>query len=259
MTFLRESLPFKDGGVVSLVGAGGKTTFMFRLARELALAGESVLTTTTTKIFMPSAEQSAHVIIEADPERLLRKAGKLKEKHIHITAGREFLASQGKLAGLGPDVINQIWDTDLFRWILVEADGAAFRPLKAPAAHEPVIPSRSAYVGAIIGMDALGKPLAEQWVFRANLFSQITGLPLGAAVSEESIAAIILDQKGLMKGSPARAGRFVFLNKADREPLVEAGKKIGSLIFKKSGLQFEKVLIGVLKPEPSVILFQDHA
>ena len=50
MITLRDALKLDEGGVVSFVGAGGKTSLMFSLARELSKVGESVLTTTTTKI-----------------------------------------------------------------------------------------------------------------------------------------------------------------------------------------------------------------
>ena len=40
MGFLTEALGIKAKEVISLVGAGGKTTLMFRLARELSLRGK---------------------------------------------------------------------------------------------------------------------------------------------------------------------------------------------------------------------------
>ena len=43
--------------VVSFVGAGGKSTAMFRLAAELAARGQRVITTTTTRI---AADQIKH-------------------------------------------------------------------------------------------------------------------------------------------------------------------------------------------------------
>jgi hypothetical protein len=43
--------------VISFVGAGGKSTSMFRLAAELAAQGERVITTTTTRI---AADQIRH-------------------------------------------------------------------------------------------------------------------------------------------------------------------------------------------------------
>ena len=63
MVSLRDALMLGEGGVISLVGAGGKTSLMFRLAHELEKAGERVLTTTTTKIYEPSADQSAGLIV----------------------------------------------------------------------------------------------------------------------------------------------------------------------------------------------------
>ena len=48
---LTEALGIVADDVVALVGGGGKTTAMFRLAREIAERGEQALTTTTTHIF----------------------------------------------------------------------------------------------------------------------------------------------------------------------------------------------------------------
>ena len=51
---LKEAFDIHPKDVISLVGAGGKTTLMFALSRELSLHKEVVITTTTTKIFPPS-------------------------------------------------------------------------------------------------------------------------------------------------------------------------------------------------------------
>jgi len=47
---LSEALGLQRREMISLTGAGGKTTLMFRLAKELSLAGKKVITTTTTNI-----------------------------------------------------------------------------------------------------------------------------------------------------------------------------------------------------------------
>ena len=62
------------GGVISLVGAGGKTSLMFRLAQELSAEGATVLTTTTTRIFMPGQGQSRCVILADTAEKILERA-----------------------------------------------------------------------------------------------------------------------------------------------------------------------------------------
>lgn len=51
---LKEALVPRRGEMVSLIGPGGKTTTMFRLAHELREDNWKVLVSTTTKIFKPS-------------------------------------------------------------------------------------------------------------------------------------------------------------------------------------------------------------
>nr|MCU0558552.1 hypothetical protein [Desulfobacterales bacterium] len=76
----------KKGGVISLVGAGGKTTLMFRMARELAAAEETVLTTTTTRICRPQPVQSAHVVVAASPSAALPALARSLRQARHVTA-----------------------------------------------------------------------------------------------------------------------------------------------------------------------------
>ncbi|MGH7304946.1 MAG: hypothetical protein ACRELZ_16810, partial [Candidatus Rokuibacteriota bacterium] len=60
---LAEALGIAVDDVVALVGGGGKTTAMFRLAREMVEKGEPALTTSTTHIFAGQiALAPAHVI-----------------------------------------------------------------------------------------------------------------------------------------------------------------------------------------------------
>ena len=48
---LVDALGITGGDVVALVGGGGKTTTMFRVAREIVEAGGRAISTTTTRIF----------------------------------------------------------------------------------------------------------------------------------------------------------------------------------------------------------------
>jgi probable selenium-dependent hydroxylase accessory protein YqeC len=258
MITLREALYFETGGVVSFVGAGGKTSLMFRIARELSNAGESVLTTTTTKIMMPSKDQSPQVILTDSFEEVLDKAKLFLKKNLHISAASQRIDSPlGKIAGFKPDFINEIWKAGVFRWILVEADGASRRPLKAPAFYEPVIPDCSGFLIGIIGMKAIGKPLVERWVFRHKLYAEITGLKPKEAVSEESVAAALIDKNGIMKGSPSQTKKVVFLNMADNKTLVESGRKISDILCKTGIEGLKRVIIGRALHEQPVVEYHD--
>jgi probable selenium-dependent hydroxylase accessory protein YqeC len=223
---------------------------MFHLARELAASGQAVLTTTTTKIFWPAEEQSPFVIISSDPQEVIRKASPLIREHRHLTAGKKFLPDKNKIAGFDSTEIQTLLDSGLFQWIINEADGAAERPLKAPADHEPVIPGCTSHVVAVVGLDAVGRPLNDRWIFRAELYSEMTGLPMGSPVSELSVARVIMHERGLMKGSPFSAGRYVFLNKAETEEAWAAARRIGAALYHQGGRRIEKLLIGAVKSQP---------
>ena len=252
MASLRHNLNLKDGGVISFVGAGGKTALMFQLARELSGHGDSVLSTTTTKIFMPNRKQSSMVMISESARDLVTEARRLFKRYPHISAGSRLIPFQNKLKGLLPETIDTVWQSGVFRWVLVEADGAAGRPVKAPASHEPVIPQSTKWVIGIVGLEAVGKPLTERWAYRPQLLSKVTGLAPGAVMSESAIADVLMSDDGIFKNAPAGTKRFAFLNQADSGERLEAGRRIANLIACKKKSGFAGVLIGQTLYEPPV-------
>jgi len=249
---LPEALLLTGGGVVSLVGAGGKTSLMYRLARELAGSGQTVLTTTTTHIHPPTSEQCAVCILAPTAERILEQAEEKFREHRHITAAAERVAESGKLSGLAPEEIDRLEASRVFDWIIVEADGAAGRPLKAPAAHEPVIPSCSGWVVGMVGLRALSRPLTGRWVFRPEAFAKITGLAPGAKVTAEAVAAVLAHERGAMKGAPAQSRCVAFLNQADARNRRTAGGRIAGLLKQTGGSRIRRVIIGQVLDAPPV-------
>jgi probable selenium-dependent hydroxylase accessory protein YqeC len=252
MFSLKHGLRLKKGGVISLVGAGGKTALMFRLARELSREGAAVLTTTTTKIYMPTRKQSSVVIVAESLNAVLNQARTRLKHHRHISAGSRILHFKNKLKGFLPEVIDDIWQSGIFRWIIVEADGAAGRPVKAPATHEPVFPKCTRWVIGIVGLQAVGKPLSARWAFRPQLVSQITGLAEGAILTESAIGDLLMDQNGILKDAPTGAIRLAFLNQADSQDRLESGRKIAQMLVRQQKTGFARVLIGQMLYEPMV-------
>jgi probable selenium-dependent hydroxylase accessory protein YqeC len=257
MVSLREGLMLEGAGVVSLVGAGGKTSLMFRLARELSAAGETVLTTTTTKIFKPSADQSTHLILSGSVSRILGQARQLLENHPHITAAPEYLRDKGKLRGLPPEVVEAIWHSHLFHWIIVEADGAAGRPLKAPAEHEPVIPDCTTRLVAMVGLNGAGKPLTAQWVFRPERFAHLAGIDQGAEITDTAVQAVLLHENGSFKNAPAKAARLIFCNHGDVPENLTIGRRIARMILNKKDAGLKRLIIGQTLFEPPVLEVYD--
>jgi probable selenium-dependent hydroxylase accessory protein YqeC len=256
---LREALRLETGGVITLVGSGGKTSLMFRLARELSGEGDRVLTTTTTRIHVPAAEQSPDCILAATVEEALERAAAALSRNRHLTVAAGRSSDGGKLAGLAPEAIERLRAARICDWIIVEADGAAGRPLKAPADHEPVIPPCTEWLVAVAGLRGLGKPLTEQWVFRAEAFARVTGLPQGAAVTEPAIAAALAHKQGVLKGAPGGSRCLVFLNQADEPGGRAAGLRIADLLKQSGGSRIQRTIVGQVLGEPPVSAVFDLA
>ena len=236
-------LPLAARGVLSLVGGGGKTSLMFHLARLLTGQGRKVLTTTTTKIFVPAAGESATVLVDKDPLAILPQAAAALELTGHVTAAARHIDG-GKLKGFEPEAIQVFADSGLFDWILVEADGSARRPLKAPDDHEPVIPANSSIVVAVAGLEVLGRPLTEELVFRADLAGERMGLREREIITEAALARLIAHPLGFFKGAPRTAARFVFLNKADDALRREAASNVAVHLQQSPAPVADAVLTG---------------
>jgi len=239
----------EEGGVISIVGAGGKTTLMERLARDIQERGETVLVTTTTKILLPSGGPADQIIIAPQAGDVMKQARPLRAKYRRLTAACSYLARENKLVGFPAEEIRALEKENLFRWILVEADGARHLPLKAPASHEPVIPPSSRHVIAVAGLEAIGQPLTEEWVFRSHLFAAVTGLPPGARITARAVAVALSHAAGIMKGCPPGACRIVFLNKAETDERRERGREVVQFLRAMDNGRPNRVIIGALARE----------
>jgi len=169
MEFLYRSIRIEIGRkeLICLVGAGGKTSAMFRLAQELSDEGQSILVTTTTAIYHPEETQYDRIVItEKEAAGLL---GKVKSG---ITVLGRSVTAEGKLLGVNPAFLDYLVSEGTFDFIIVEGDGSKGRPIKAPAGHEPVIPLSAARVLGVIGLDSVGKPVGSEFVHRPECFCE---------------------------------------------------------------------------------------
>lgn len=241
---IENILSLEPQGVLSLTGGGGKTSFMFHLARRLARSGKKVLTTTTTKIYFPTADQSDAVLVNADPGVVLGEAAAALRATNHVTAAAGHMVDSGKLIGFAPELIKLFAESGQFDWILVEADGSARRPLKASAGHEPVIPSATTVLIAVAGLEVLGEPLSEELVFRSELAGTLMGLAAGDIVTESAMARLLAHTQGPFKGTPRAARRYIFLNKADNDERREGGRRIAAQLRLMARPVAEALIVG---------------
>ncbi|HYA91937.1 MAG TPA: selenium cofactor biosynthesis protein YqeC [Thermodesulfobacteriota bacterium] len=251
MGSLTGALGIKTREVISLVGAGGKTTLMFRLAQELTVSGKRVVTTTTTKILEPAPEETGSLFIDPDEERIKTFVRRQLDQYHHITVAMERLGS-AKLKGISPNLVNGLWRLGGMDAMIIEADGAAGRPVKAPRENEPVIPTTTTLVVAILGVDGMGKELNDENVFQPERVSRITGIPVGERLTDEAMAILMTHSGGIFKGAPPSSRVVAFLNKADIPDGIAGAKRIAQKILSKKNRQIERIVLGQLKSEPPV-------
>jgi probable selenium-dependent hydroxylase accessory protein YqeC len=165
---LLEAAGAAPGSVVSFIGGGGKTTLMLSLASAASSHGMRVLVTTTTRIrppaSMPLVLQDDELDLEAD------LAGYWSTSAV-VALGRE-TTDTGKLVGVNAELLCHLNARFPQVLVLCEADGAAGRPLKIHAAHEPVIPECSSVVFVVGGLDALGRQVSDDTIHRVELLEK---------------------------------------------------------------------------------------
>lgn len=250
---LREALELDRHRIICLVGAGGKTSLMFAMAAELAAFENHVITSTTTKILEPSRKDTPFLLVTEGAREVLKTIPDVIRRHGHFTVVEGRLPETRKLKGVSPELIDRLGAVDEVDHIIVEADGAARLPLKAPGEHEPVITSKTSLVVVVVGIDGIGVQLSEDHVFRPHIFSELTGLSMGEKVTVEAIAALIVHPRGMAKGSPPRSTIIPFLNKVDLPDGLEKAKALAMRILEKGHPQINRVVLGhVIREKPVV-------
>lgn len=237
--------------VIAIVGAGGKTTCMYQLAKSLIEADKKVLITTTTKIFHPEHENRDNWKLFLGPLHGQEIHLPNKDNQIDIAA-LEVDPNQNKLIGYTAEDIDDSANEGRYDYILVEADGAKQKPIKAPDQNEPVIPGSASMVIGIIGLDSLGKHIDEVNVHRHKLLADLTLEPLGSEITESTLVKLICSKIGLFKDSLAACRKIVMLNKADTQELHSRGELVKSLLEKEKdhGVGIHEILIGSFKFGP---------
>ena len=214
--------------LVSIVGAGGKTTTMYILANELAWQGKRVITTTTTNIYFPKGDETDTLIVASETPRLLKMLSTTWRQHQRVTVAGSVLGA-GKLAGLQPDQPYELLMKSGADAILVEADGARHHMIKAPAEHEPVVPPQTNVALLLMSANAINQPLSPEIAHRPERIAAVLGVDQGEILTPAHIAKLMTSEQGGLKSIPETATVYLLVTHVSVERR-DAIRELGELV-----------------------------
>jgi molybdenum cofactor cytidylyltransferase len=255
--------------LVAIVGGGGKSSLMFALAN--AWPGRAI-TTTTTRIFAAQMKQSPAVVEIGDwgmekgdlgleiGDWKLNLYSLISNLQSPLAQFRQCLivgqvgegADQEKALGVPPELPGQLLGAAGVDLVVVEADGSRMRPIKAPAAHEPVVPAETTLLIPVVGLDALQRPFPAI-AHRPELIEAILqerDIPIQEQLTPEAVAALLTHPQGGLKNAPVGARIVPLLNKAETAEQLAAARQIARLVLRERSI--ERVVIGAMQSEQPV-------
>lgn len=186
---------------IAVIGAGGKTTTLSKLAG--LHRAERVLLTTTTHIFPFSPPVCDRLCIAPTAEEITQALAQPGVVCAGVPSKNE------KLTGLSEEILQAA--SQSADWIFYEADGAKCLPLKLHSDTEPVILPGTAHCFVVAGLSAWGKPICEA-IHRYQLREDWSQNP-GRLVDGTVIADCVRD--AVQACELPRANLTVLLNQVD--------------------------------------------
>lgn len=171
--------------LVAVVGAGGKTSLCWALADDHP--DRSVVVTTTTKFGVDQARTWP----------VLHPSDTLPRRCVVVAE-----ATSRKLVGISGEEANAL--AQRFDLVICEADGARHKLVKAPAGHEPVIPTATTVVAFVMAAEAIDRVI-EDVAHRPMRTAAAAGCSPYAHLTAERAARLLTSPIGARKSVPPGA------------------------------------------------------
>ncbi|WP_343348702.1 selenium cofactor biosynthesis protein YqeC [Terrisporobacter petrolearius] len=211
---LIDAFDIKNKDVITIVGAGGKTSLMFS-ASTLLRKEYKVLVTTTTNIYVPSEKFYDKMIMLSeikyeDYKKLIEKSSNgvyvIGNKIVNNEA-----SNKSKIKGLSVEVLDKI--TPYFDIVIIEGDGSKEKPLKGWKDLEPVVYNKTTKTIGVVDIKTIGLNINENNIHRLDEFLKIINDKESQRVKVKHLKNLILNKSGLFKFSKGK--KILFINKAE--------------------------------------------
>jgi probable selenium-dependent hydroxylase accessory protein YqeC len=208
---------FDTDGVLAVVGAGGKKSTIYALAAGF----ERAVLTATVRI-PPFEDHVARHVVAENPVDVL---GSNDAWPLGLVPGRD--GDRDRYLGYGVRTVDAMTEAADVP-ILVKADGARGRWLKAPADDEPQLPASTDLAVPVASVRAVGEPLDDAHVHRPERVAAITGLPVGDEIRPRDVATVLTHPAGGLKDVPKGATVRSLVNMVDDAALEATAREVAA-------------------------------
>lgn len=223
--------------IVSIIGAGGKTSLLFSLAEEARTLKKNVLITTTTKMWQPQKHQ--YDLIDLSGDYLFR----INEMHKGTICVGGVVADNPQKITAGDLKRLELVATD-FDLVLIEADGAAGKSLKAWQASEPVVPHFTTHTIGVVDMSCVGLEIDSSNIHRLKIYRRIIE-PKHEVVTLNQLQRLINHKDGMFHSAWGK--KMIYLNKMESAEDFQNGhllkESLGSLLVVGGSVQNNNVYV----------------
>jgi probable selenium-dependent hydroxylase accessory protein YqeC len=224
MQQLSTFLNIRPPQCVSIMGAGGKSTLMNRLADELIVLGRTVVLSATTNYHRPKALQSEQILLIRDAPSWPDQLGVLAQRWNRLLVLHHDLGD-AMVRGIDVAAVQIIHEQIPDAIVILKTDGARKRWFKAPNQSEPVIPPWSQLSITVVNCEILGQPLTEGLVHRPERVAELTGLHMGDPITPEAVGQVLTHPSAYTAKIPSSARRVIYISHVrSPEELVQASR-----------------------------------
>lgn len=211
MQQLSTFLNLKPAQCISIMGAGGKSTLMNRLADELIVLGCTVVLTSTTNYHRPQSLQSEQILLTGEVPEWPEKLAALARRWNRLLVLHHELGN-AMVKGIDVAAVRTIHEQIPEAIVIVKTDGARKRWFKAPNHSEPVVPPWSHHCVMVVNHKILGQPLTEALVHRPERVAELTGLHFGDPITQRAVGTVLTHPDTYARTTPPGSRRIVYIS-----------------------------------------------
>ncbi len=206
-----DILQLNKNEIISVVGAGGKTSLINYIANRYRY-NKKVLMTTTTKIYIPNKD------LYDDMYMVGEKAGITISKRVGTTVVGKHIIEE-KIIGVNFEDLKKLIPN--FDLILIESDGSRRKKLKGWNNKEPVVYYNSTKTIGVLDITSYGISINNNNIHRLEELKKITDID-NIKININNLVDVVLNKNGLFKNSYGE--KILFINKVENKENEEAAK-----------------------------------